>query len=78
MSSHNIYSEEDIVCKASLNMTGVVSIVVFFCSAGLVWAYRNVRKVTSINLSNDMEIDLDEQDSVSYDNVTPSQRKLLL
>ena len=78
MSINNLYGEEDIICQAPLDMAGVVAIVIFFCSAGLVWAYRNVRKVTSINLSNDMEIDLDEQDSFRHDNVTPSQKKLLL
>lgn len=78
MSLTDLYTNGDVGCNSPLNMTGVLSIVVLFCSCGLVWAYRNVRKVTSINLNDESDIDLDDQDSVSYDNVTPSQRKLLL
>ena len=47
-------------------MAGVVAINVIFCLSGILWAIRNVRKVTSIDLNRDMDIDLDDQESVSY------------
>jgi hypothetical protein len=59
-------------------MSEVVALVVVFCASGLAWAFHNVRKVTSINLGQDNDIDLDDQDSMSYDAVTPHQKKLLL
>jgi len=59
-------------------MPEVVALVVVFCVSGLIWAFRNVRKVTSINMGQDNDIDLDDQDSMSYDAVTPHQKKLLL
>jgi hypothetical protein len=55
-----------------------VALVVAFCVLGLVWALRNVRKVTSINLNRFNDIDLDDASNMSYDSVTPSQKKLLL
>ena len=72
------YSQELSTCQSPLGMSGVVALVVIFCACGLVWAYRNVRKVTSINLGQDNDIDLDDQDSMTYDSVTPSQKKLLI
>lgn len=72
------YSQEEAACQSPLGLSEVVAVCVVFCVAGLVWAYRNFRKVTSINLSQDIDIDLDDQDSMSYDSVTPSQKKLLL
>lgn len=44
---------------------------------GGLWAFRNVRKVTAIDL-REHDIDLDDAESVSYDSVTPNQKKLLM
>lgn len=71
------YSEENSECSAPLGLPGVVSLVVIFCLAGLIWAYRNFKKVTEINMMKDSDIDLSESDSINYDNITPAQKKLL-
>lgn len=51
--------------------------MLIFTGLGLVWAFINVRKVTSINLEND-DIDMEDGESMHYDLVSPSQKKLLL
>jgi hypothetical protein len=42
------YSPDE--CQSPLGFAEVISIVVVFCVSGIVWAYRNFRKVTKINL----------------------------
>lgn len=73
------YSQENITCEAPLSMAGVVGLVVTCCLAGLVWAIRNVRKVTAIDLNHTSDINLDEADSISSnEHVASSQKQLLL
>lgn len=55
-----------------------MTLVILFCGAGIAWAIRNVRKVTNIDVMRESDIDLDEGDSISYDTITPSQKRLLL
>lgn len=71
------YSTEEGDCQAPLSFSGVVATVLIFGVSGLVWAFRNVRKVTSINLDNN-DIDLDDSLSMRDDMVSPPQKKLLL
>jgi hypothetical protein len=72
------YSTEFAECRSPLSFDGVVAIVFSFCVVGLLWAAANVRKVTSINLEHDDIIDMDDGESMQYDLVSPSQKKLLL
>jgi hypothetical protein len=72
------YSTEEVGCRSPLSFEGVIATVVVFGALGLLWAYRNVKKVTSINLSNFSDIDLDDSESMEYDMVSPPQKKLLL
>lgn len=65
-------------CSSPLSFDGVVIVNVIICALGLLWAYRNVKKVTNINLNNFSDIDMDDADSMTYDTVTPSQKKLLI
>ena len=40
------------MCFSPLGFDGVVIVNVIICALGLIWAYRNVKKVTNINLDN--------------------------
>ncbi len=53
-------------------------LVVVFCLAGLLWAYRNVKRVISIDLNSGSDVDLSQADSITYDSVTPAQKKVLI
>jgi len=55
-----------------------VVLVVVFCLAGLLWAYRNVKRVISIDLNWGSDVDLSQADSITYDSVTPAQKKILI
>lgn len=59
MELDQFYSTEEGDCHAPLSFSGVVATVLIFGASGLVWAFRNVRKVTSIKLDNN-DIDLDD------------------
>lgn len=59
MEISDFYSTEDGECKSPLSYSGVIATVFIFGISGLVWAFRNVKKVTSINLDNN-DIDLDD------------------
>jgi hypothetical protein len=65
-------------CESPLNFSGAIAVVVSFCVLGLIWAFRNVRKVIKINLTNYEDIDMDESDNIQFESITPSQQKLLL
>jgi hypothetical protein len=72
------YSTEFIECRAPLSFGGECALVAIFCGLGLLWAVANVRKVLAINVEGDgSDIDLDDNESMQHDLVSPSQRKLL-
>lgn len=71
------YSTEFSDCRSPLAFEGVVAAVMVFGALGLLWAFVNVRKVRSINLEAE-DIDMDDGESMHYDLVSPSQKKLLL
>jgi len=47
-------------CESPLNFLGVIAIVIVCCALGILWAIRNVRLVTNINLHEGNDVDLDE------------------
>lgn len=71
------YSTEFSDCRSPLSFEGVVAAVFVFCAAGLLWAFLNVRKVRAINLETE-DMDMEDGESMHYDLVSPSQKKLLL
>jgi hypothetical protein len=45
---------------------------------GLIWAYRNLKKVLNIDVNSESEIEMDDADSFNDSMVSPVQKKLLL
>jgi len=45
-------SSDSAACSSPMSFDGVVIFNVIVCGLGLLWAYRNVKKVTNIKLDN--------------------------
>jgi hypothetical protein len=78
MSDGSYFSSPDSLCESPLTFSGSVAVVVVFCVMGMLWAFRNVRKVIKINLEHYEDIDMEDTDHIGFKSITPSQQKLLL
>lgn len=73
-----IFQYDDDICQSRLTYEGFMILTIVIGILGLIWAYRNLKKVLNIDVNSESEIELDDADSFNDSMVSPIQKKLLL